>query len=147
MKKILLLITLMCTLLVGCNSKAIDTSTFSSIAEESGYVIQDCADEFRGTNIEGCIVAQDSDKRYKIEFYIFDTAQSANATYTKYKEEWHNEETGHYTSITVGNRMKYIHKTKEESRYMSIIGNTLIYSVVDAEFDRVVDTFIKDVGY
>lgn len=145
---VLLIIAAIVLILNVSDKVAIDAETFRAKAEESGYyVANDSFMESRYDEIESVIIAVDKNSKYQIEFYVLSNAEIAEELYLTNKQTFEDED---YKSKSNVDSKKYnscTFNTNSSYRYISRVGNTMLYVDADKEYKNEIKAFIEKIGY
>ena len=153
-KKILLI--LICTmslfLITGCGKKeAITTKDFNKITEEAELIITDAKDQFQDKDYVKDASIASSVAGWQIEFYTFDSADSAKEMYSKNKSDFEaakdNSKKSSYVEKNKDNYAEYT--VTADGYYMHIcrIDETVIYLKVQDKYQDEVKGILKNLGY
>lgn len=125
----------------------------ATIAEERGFVIQDHNDDIteEDEDVQNIYVLVKEDESYAIEFWEYDSEESAKARYLEIKEEidsrYDKLVTTSNIEVSGPNYMKTAHKAIGNFTIVSYIDNTLVYvDIFNAEPDSLKE-FLKSIGY
>ena len=148
-KSVLSLILCAATLFVlcACGSKtALNKAGFESKAKEYGLIVGMSPIAF-GTEEASVVGKVDgSDVLWQAEFYKFSSDEDARASFDLNKADYENLG-GTMTSTTLPDRATFEKSTGDQYIYLSQIGKTFLYIVVDQQYKSDVKAFIDTLGY
>lgn len=148
---VLLGLVMVLLLVAGCEKKeAKTTDDFSAFAEEKGFSINDCTQQFEEYDyIEKALVAISEDGNYQVEFYQLSDEEGACTFYLEnynILSQHEDDATSHVESSTK-TAQNYEITGKEGYGCISRIGDTCFYTVVDKDYKKEVKNFKKEFGY
>lgn len=138
-------------LVAGCQNKVAKTEDdFTTFAEEKGFTINDCTQQFEEYDyIEKALVAISEDGNYQVEFYQLADEEGAC---TFYLENYniladHESDAVSHVESSTKSTQNYEITGKEGYGCISRIGDTCFYSVADKDYKKEVKDFKKEFGY
>lgn len=137
-------------ILTGCSlrKKVISFDEFQSITMKSNYHFLDVTDQFNyDKRIKKAGLAATS--VWQVEFYIFDTKDSADAMFQSNVKSFKEEKgsTSFEEKINMFNYKSYALTTNAQYMYVCRVENTVVYSRVPVEYRDKVIKFMKKIGY
>jgi len=146
---VLLICSVFC--MTGCGEKtSITAETFKTTMDASGYTVQDATSQFADyPQITQVYIALGENGAYQIEFYEFDSVESARMMFNGNKSNFEATIIDNYSksSSSLANYDRYVLTANEQFKVLSRIDNTLIYINVPVEYKDAVKTVLEQIGY
>ena len=152
MKKIIyvILLALLTCLLTGCITKeAITSKQFKNTLEKKGYLIVDDTESFQmQTSFKKVLNATKENDIYQIDYYEFDTIETAMQIYDNQKMIIEGSATkSSHTNIESINYDKYEQTSDTNYGVVVRVDNTLIYSLVKVEHKEEIKSILEEFNY
>ena len=150
--RFLLLAITLGLLLTACsmNKKPITPEKFVSTLEGEKFEVVDAISQFEGYDyISNVYVAMDSTSNYQIEYFNFDSIDTAKKYYKQNKEIFEESKDGKYltTNLDLTNSNKFEMSSDKEYKLVLRIDNIMIYVNTKKEYKSDIDKIIKKLGY
>lgn len=138
-------------ILVGCgNKEKITAEEFKTEMEESGLEVVDQTDSLEEQEYQKIYVAV-KDKKYKIEYYLMDSGDSAKALYDYFKENLEKKYGNNKKAVILGsdfeNQAHYQVSVSDYYYEVVRIEDTVLYATADSNEKKEVKSIIKELGY
>lgn len=134
----------------GCSKDPITAEQFKTKMEDKNYNIVDITSQYASSpEFIKVYVAVTKDSSYQIEYYKFDSTDSAKKAYESTKNEIENSKgtTSAHTSVSLGNYAKYTLSSDGKYTVVSRVEDTLIYSNTTSTYKDKVKEELDDLGY
>lgn len=130
---------------------AITATDFVNIMNQKSYMIQDVTSQFAiyDNYVTKGYIALAYNGVYQIEFYELSSEENAINMYNFNKEKFKQQKASvaKETKIENSNYGQYSLKTNGTYKYISRIGNTIVYLDIDEAYEDTVKDIIKEIGY
>ena len=152
MKKIIyvVLLALLTCLLTGCMKKDIITSeVFNKVLEKNNFIVTDDTESYEmQTSFKKVLNATKENDIYQVDFYEFDTIETAMQIYENQKMTIEGSSTAKSHTMVEGiNYDKYEQTSDINYGVVIRVDNILIYSLVRIEHKEEIKTILKEFNY
>lgn len=148
---LVLAIGLISAMLVSCTKTPSDSATFKSIAKTKNYTIDDAIDELENApEFKEAFVAYPAGHSFQIEFYVTDTAASAQSVFSNLSNVMESQKGNVYSGSSMSGKNYSKRTMTSNGKYTMVeyVDNTLIYvPLTDAANKSAVEKFIKELNY
>lgn len=144
------ILLMMVFMITGCNKKPITAEEFKTKMKDKKYDVVDITEQYSSsTEFTKVYVAVAENRIFQVEFYQFDSTDSASKAYSTTKDEVESIKgsSSANTSVELGNYSKYTLSTNGNYTIISRVEDTMIYVNVDSTYKSKVKDIVEELGY
>lgn len=148
MKKILIILTMICALFVmsACGNKEVlsDSKMVTKLKEE-GFNVNDITDAMEDSSIK--VVRTANNRKYQFEYYIFKSEETAKNAYENNSELFKQNEEFKGTEKHGDNYDEYVQQTDDYYNKVVRVDATLVYVSVNVDYKSDVNKVLNKLGF
>ena len=147
-----ILFILMVCLVTGCfNRKELNAKEFSSLIVKEGFVVLDNTENYKElSGVKKYLVATNTLRSYKIEYYEFNDTKKAEELYDKIETKFKNStkvKKSQYQTTSFGKYNYYSLTTDNSYKVVSRINKTVVITDSDRVNKESIKEVVKKLGY